>query len=234
MVRWVLPCSDSVFVQHRLTRHAPGSSTGGTNLISCQNVTSNNQDFCCDHSNGCCDSGIGRFRIGVEATIVATLGSNGASVTLLQSATLTSSIISGQSSAATTSSATSTSASLATATSLATLPSAAASPSNNNTAIGVGVGVGVGVFVLLVLVLGGFCLFRIRSKKRAVTEHPPKSAAYMNDTNEANGYHQPHNLGAEGDESAGEHGEQMRSELAETGIPRAELDDMSRPVELGS
>ncbi|KAI4266161.1 MAG: hypothetical protein LQ337_008879 [Flavoplaca oasis] len=41
---------------------AQDANTGGTDLIPCENVTSNPLDFCCDHTAFCCDSGAGRFR----------------------------------------------------------------------------------------------------------------------------------------------------------------------------
>ncbi|EPE35071.1 hypothetical protein GLAREA_10767 [Glarea lozoyensis ATCC 20868] len=37
------------------------ASTGGTDVISCQNSTNTDTSFCCDHVSLCCDSGIGRF-----------------------------------------------------------------------------------------------------------------------------------------------------------------------------
>jgi hypothetical protein len=39
------------------------ASTGGTDLISCANVTGSTADYCCDHTNDCCDTGVGRFQI---------------------------------------------------------------------------------------------------------------------------------------------------------------------------
>ncbi|KAK1987079.1 hypothetical protein LZ30DRAFT_703533, partial [Colletotrichum cereale] len=37
--------------------------TGGTDLISCSNVTGIGTSYCCDHAANCCNSGIGRFDI---------------------------------------------------------------------------------------------------------------------------------------------------------------------------
>jgi hypothetical protein len=40
-----------------------GAATGGTDLISCSNVTDTDTSFCCDHTVDCCDTGVGRFRV---------------------------------------------------------------------------------------------------------------------------------------------------------------------------
>ena len=53
--------------------------TGGINVISCENVTESNLDFCCDHTDGCCDSGIGRFQVSSNVDI-ATIGPSGATI----------------------------------------------------------------------------------------------------------------------------------------------------------
>ena len=62
------------------------AATGGTILISCQNVTNSDLDFCCDHTDGCCDSGIGRFRVPSNTDIV-TLGTYGATISTSAPAT---------------------------------------------------------------------------------------------------------------------------------------------------
>ncbi|KAL2755386.1 hypothetical protein ACRALDRAFT_1082359 [Sodiomyces alcalophilus JCM 7366] len=40
-----------------------GASTGGTDLISCANVTGIDTLHCCDHTVNCCNSGVGRFEV---------------------------------------------------------------------------------------------------------------------------------------------------------------------------
>ena len=42
---------------------APDAKFGGTNLISCANVTDSNLDLCCDHSLDCCKTGVNRIRL---------------------------------------------------------------------------------------------------------------------------------------------------------------------------
>lgn len=41
-----------------------GASTGGTDLISCTNVTRTDTSYCCDgHTANCCDTGVARFDV---------------------------------------------------------------------------------------------------------------------------------------------------------------------------
>ncbi|KAK0708654.1 hypothetical protein B0H67DRAFT_496106 [Lasiosphaeris hirsuta] len=39
------------------------ANTGGTDLISCSNVTKSDTSYCCDHNAFCCDNGVGRFDV---------------------------------------------------------------------------------------------------------------------------------------------------------------------------
>ena len=55
------------------------ATTGGANVISCENVTKSDADFCCNYSHGCCDSGFGRFQVQLNSDVL-TLGSNGAPI----------------------------------------------------------------------------------------------------------------------------------------------------------
>lgn len=57
------------------------ADTGGTDLINCQNVTSNARDYCCDHTNDCCDTGVGRFRLDSVGTPVKTIRSSDSTAT---------------------------------------------------------------------------------------------------------------------------------------------------------
>ena len=67
------------------------ASDGGTDLISCQNVTGNDRDFCCDHTNNCCDTGVGRFRLDSAGKPVKTIGPADKSATLQPSTSITTS-----------------------------------------------------------------------------------------------------------------------------------------------
>ena len=57
------------------------ADTGGTDLINCQNVTSNARDYCCDHTNDCCDTGVGRFRLDSVGTPIKTIRSSASTAT---------------------------------------------------------------------------------------------------------------------------------------------------------
>ncbi|KAK3685290.1 hypothetical protein B0T22DRAFT_465279 [Podospora appendiculata] len=56
-------CTD----QNRASRGCAGyclsANTGGTHLISCTNTTYTDTSYCCDHTNNCCDTGVGRFDV---------------------------------------------------------------------------------------------------------------------------------------------------------------------------
>ncbi|KAJ0163347.1 hypothetical protein CTA2_3135 [Colletotrichum tanaceti] len=39
------------------------ANTGGTDLISCSNVTGSDTSYCCDHAPNCCNGGVGRFDV---------------------------------------------------------------------------------------------------------------------------------------------------------------------------
>ncbi|KAH7017201.1 hypothetical protein EDB80DRAFT_278810 [Ilyonectria destructans] len=40
-----------------------GADAGGTDLISCSNVTNSDTSYCCDPNPNCCNSGVGRFNV---------------------------------------------------------------------------------------------------------------------------------------------------------------------------
>ncbi|OCK76032.1 hypothetical protein K432DRAFT_361103 [Lepidopterella palustris CBS 459.81] len=168
-------CTDQNWQSSECPQYCLSASTGGTNLISCQNVTNNDRDFCCDHSNGCCDSGIGRFRLTVEEIVVATIASGGAS----QLTTLTTSISSASSSTLASGETTSTisitpsssipnpaSTPASPAASSSSSATATSSSSNKNTnAVKIGAGVGVPVLIIA-LSLSCYLIYAWRRKRK--------------------------------------------------------------------
>ena len=42
-------------------------------IVSCKNVTGNDRDFCCERRPGCCDSGVGRFRLNGAGKVLFTM-----------------------------------------------------------------------------------------------------------------------------------------------------------------
>ncbi|KAL6856717.1 hypothetical protein J3F83DRAFT_751584 [Trichoderma novae-zelandiae] len=56
-------CSDKDWSSPECAPFCLSADTGGTDLISCSNVTNADNSFCCDHTNGCCNSGAGRFNV---------------------------------------------------------------------------------------------------------------------------------------------------------------------------
>ena len=61
------------------------ASTGGTDIISCANVTNSNLDFCCDHTTDCCDTGVGRFRLPDAGVALTTIAPSASTATRLPS-----------------------------------------------------------------------------------------------------------------------------------------------------
>ncbi|KAK4069540.1 uncharacterized protein Triagg1_6964 [Trichoderma aggressivum f. europaeum] len=56
-------CSDKNWSSPECADYCLNADTGGTDLISCSNVTNTDTAYCCDHSNGCCNTGAGRFNV---------------------------------------------------------------------------------------------------------------------------------------------------------------------------
>ncbi|KFA55968.1 hypothetical protein S40293_04042 [Stachybotrys chartarum IBT 40293] len=60
-------CTDQDWTSAECPYYCLGAETGGTDLISCANVTDSTASYCCDHNAGCCDGGVGRFEVLPEA-----------------------------------------------------------------------------------------------------------------------------------------------------------------------
>ena len=144
---------------------------GGTNLISCTNVTNNPLDFCCDHTNDCCETGVGRTRLaedGLKAfTTIASSASTATrhpSSATFRSSTSTSSTASASSTvrpaAATTPSA------LALPTAQST-PSSSQSRASSGVSVGAAVGIGIGSACGAAGLLAIYLLWRRRKSRSA-------------------------------------------------------------------
>ncbi|KAI1654903.1 hypothetical protein F4813DRAFT_368843 [Daldinia decipiens] len=57
-------CSDMNWDSGNCANYCLGASLGGTDLISCANVTKDDTSYCCNGAENCCDSGDGRFSVG--------------------------------------------------------------------------------------------------------------------------------------------------------------------------
>ncbi|KAF3064354.1 hypothetical protein GL218_01035 [Daldinia childiae] len=57
-------CSDKNWDSKNCAKYCLGASRGGTDLISCANVTRDDTSYCCNGAENCCDSGDGRFSVG--------------------------------------------------------------------------------------------------------------------------------------------------------------------------
>ncbi|CAG8957832.1 hypothetical protein HYFRA_00000172 [Hymenoscyphus fraxineus] len=132
-------CTDQKWESSDCPQYCTDDKTGGTDIISCQNVTKTGLDFCCDHTTNCCDSGIGRFQVLLN-TDVHTLGQSGASISTIASTSVPS-LVSTTGNPSTTS----------------TMDSAAPIPQNSSTGLSAGarVGIGIGSGVLGLVILAG-------------------------------------------------------------------------------
>ena len=169
-------------IRYILTRLIQGADTGGTNLISCSNVTNADTSYCCDHTdNYCCDTGVGRFDVepaqpqtwatwntnskayvvvGTMFQPTSTAPSKPASTTVAVTTNRLSSI-------RTFSDFSSTATSAATSTSLASTSVSAASTSSGlslGVKVGIGIGVGLGVLSIATITVLGLLLCRRRRK----------------------------------------------------------------------
>ncbi|KAM5343480.1 hypothetical protein ACJ41O_012017 [Fusarium nematophilum] len=56
-------CTDKNWASAECAMYCLGANTGGTDLVSCSNVTNSDTSYCCDHNPNCCNSGVGRFNV---------------------------------------------------------------------------------------------------------------------------------------------------------------------------
>lgn len=57
-------CSDKNWDSDSCAHYCMSASLGGTDLVSCANVTQDDTSYCCNGVENCCDSGDGRFSVG--------------------------------------------------------------------------------------------------------------------------------------------------------------------------
>ncbi|CAG9982220.1 unnamed protein product [Clonostachys byssicola] len=181
-------CTDKNWESPECAMYCLGANTGGTDLISCSNVTKTDTSFCCDHTTDCCDSGVARFEV------LPSRAGTWASWNVASSRYFT---VSTSSTRASSSTATATSTTLVSTTSASTSVSSASASSTaissegsqNVTSPGlsvgaqVGIGVGVGVGALLVAVIA-FLLWKNHKKNQIINDnqvrevsHPPSSSS---------------------------------------------------------
>lgn len=210
--RWVIFCC-SINAETNLVL-CPGGAGGGTDLISCSNVTGTDTAYCCDHTNGCCDSGVGRFSVlpsnpvtsatwnqASTAYVVVATSSSSTSVSSMP----TSSTGSSSASETSTSNPSSAAVSTTTGTSASSSSSAATGSASESTsglsgsaAAGIGAGAGVGA---LSLGVGVFFAFRAWKRKKAAGEtksnldHASSSSRRHEVPMDKNDYPQPYGSG---------------------------------------
>lgn len=175
-----------------LTSGIKGASTGGTDLISCSNVTRTDTSYCCDHQAFCCDTGVARFDVLPSNPQVWATYDARSSRFLVQptttSSSSTASILPSILSAATTTTTTASTSTNPSSTAAAAASSSTQQPqptttSSSSTAAGLpvaaqaGIGVGAGVLAVLLAAVT-YLLWKLRRNKRR--QNPKDSSSSSN------------------------------------------------------
>lgn len=205
----------------------PGANTGGTDLISCSNVTKSDTSFCCDHARPfCCDEGVARFDVFPSNPQVSArwdVQSTQFVKVLQQTSSSTSS-----SQASTTSATGSASTTPATTTTLSTsqtsTPDASTQSSQSlSTAAQAGIGVGAAVLAIALAAVA-FLLFKLRKKKALLAEMETQQQHQQQHQGTGSAFEYKYDNGAAYYGSP-------RHELGEA-LPRPELDGQGAAFEL--
>ncbi|QYT04762.1 hypothetical protein H0G86_011663 [Trichoderma simmonsii] len=154
-------CSDKNWNSPECANFCLSADTGGTDLISCSNVTNTDTSYCCDHTNGCCNSGAGRFNVLPKNPQVWATWDNGATVYKVVGTVFTGtpSTTSRAPTRATTRTTTTTSAAPTNSS-----PSQSDQSSGLSSGAKAGIGVGVAVGVILIAVVA-FLIWKLRQRK---------------------------------------------------------------------
>ncbi|KAG8671799.1 hypothetical protein FPOAC2_05157 [Fusarium poae] len=170
-------CTDKNWASPECAMYCLGADRGGTDLISCSNVTGSDTSFCCDHNPGCCNSGVGRFAVlpsnpkvwatwdrrATKYTVVGTVFIDEATSTPAPATSDASSLVTSASTYVTTTSEASASSSAS------NTPASADEPAGISTSAKAGIGAGVGVGAVLAMTVV-YLLWRIRKNKATERE----------------------------------------------------------------
>ncbi|SPJ85628.1 uncharacterized protein FTOL_11409 [Fusarium torulosum] len=148
-------CTDKNWASPECAMLCLGADRGGTDLISCSNVTNSDTSYCCDHNPNCCNSGVGRFNVlpsnpevwatwNRKATQYAVVGTMFRDESTSTKASATTTIIS-STTYATSASATSTGESSMSSSSVPDKTGSSEAPSGLSTSAKAGIGAGIGV-----------------------------------------------------------------------------------------
>jgi hypothetical protein len=146
-------------------RKSTEADTGGTNLISCSNVTQTDTSYCCDHTNNCCDTGVGRFIIQPsQPQTWATFNTASTAYVVVGVMYTSSSTLTPSQPASTTAGATTSSTPPSSTSSSASGSGSSGSGSSSTLKIGLGVGIGLGVVVIALAIALAVLLCRRRRR----------------------------------------------------------------------
>ncbi|ETS75657.1 hypothetical protein PFICI_12601 [Pestalotiopsis fici W106-1] len=153
-----------------------GASTGGTDLISCSNVTGTDTSYCCDHTSFCCDTGVSRFTVlpsnpttsatwNPSSSIYVVVASKSSSTTSTTSTGSTTTTTTGTSQGETTPSSSGSNSS-STAETSGTGAAVASGSTGLSSGAAAGIGVGGGVAVIIIACIAFFLIRSHRKRKR--------------------------------------------------------------------
>ncbi|KAI5466744.1 hypothetical protein BGZ63DRAFT_398379 [Mariannaea sp. PMI_226] len=178
-------CTDKTWGSEFCPSYCLSADTGGTNLVSCSNVTGTSTSYCCDHTDGCCDSGVGQFQVPPSKPDTwATYNPQSSHYVVLRA--LTNAPTSAKTTATGRPGAASTTSRLLPSTTgdkSATTSQAAGSTEGLSSGVKIGIGIGVGVGVLLIATVA-FLLWKLRKSKKMMEAQtqaqtqPPNPYAY--------------------------------------------------------
>lgn len=157
----------------------PGADTGGTDLISCSNVTDSDTSYCCDHNTNCCNSGAGRFNVlpsdpevwatwNRKATRYDVVGTMFSGQSTTETAWATTDVTSSTTSASSSSSTTTSDASIPSS-SVSDTPEPSEAPAGLSTGAKAGIGAGVGVGAIMAVAVI-YLFWKMRRNEKAAKE----------------------------------------------------------------
>ncbi|KAF5000893.1 hypothetical protein FGRMN_1502 [Fusarium graminum] len=184
-------CTDKNWASPECAMFCLGASTGGTDLISCSNVTNSDTSYCCDHNPNCCNSGVGRFNVlpsnpeiwatwDRKATQYAVVGTVFKDESTSTRTAATTKVIPASTSAISTSE-TSTAES-STSSSSTPEPSEALTGLSTGAKAGIGAGIGVGAITAGALI---YLLWKMRKNGRAAKSEKQAPPVYYEPTTDA-------------------------------------------------
>ncbi|SCV34641.1 uncharacterized protein FFB14_05100 [Fusarium fujikuroi] len=171
-----------------------GADTGGTDLISCSNVTNSDTSYCCDHNTNCCNSGVGRFNVlpsdpevwatwNRKATRYDVVGTMFSGQSTTETTSATTDVTSSTTSASSSSSTTTSDASIPSS-SVSDTPEPSEAPAGLSTGAKAGIGAGIGVGVIMAVAVI-YLFWKMRRNEKAAKQGEQQQTSNSNPMTDA-------------------------------------------------